>query len=371
MGAGNVHLKVLLVDGPTCRIELIECHGLKTQRVNDQHKDASLSALLQVILRFVLYILLVGAMFYYVEPDTFSEYGDSCWFTLVSMSTVGYGDYYPNTPAGRYLNCFVIVLGTYVFGGIFSSVLQFFMARRELSETREINAASRMKSTAAMRGGNLIIGAAIHAHHHGRRDIRGMAKEEPLTKIYAMMAGFFGLLFVAIFFFRYYEPWAEEGDDGFEDWDVTIHFLLVTVSTVGYGDIAPGSLLGRIFGALLIVLGVALLAQIMSLWVEHFEVVKQKKLRKVVMEQSLTSMDEFEFFDRDGESDGVIEKHEFLGKMLILIDACDELLVQDIMDRFAELDVDNSGHLDKNDFITRGDVASFGNVEDDPTPTTS
>merc|ERR1719461_1885191 len=127
-----------------------------------------------------------------------------------------------------------------------------------------------------------------------------------------MMLGFLLLLILGCIFFKYYEPWADDGESSFEDLDVSVHFLFVTVTTVGYGDVSPSSLLGRVFGSVFIVLGVTLLAEITSLWIEHFELSKQKKLRQVVMEQSLTSMDEFEYFDQEGESDGIIEKHEFL-----------------------------------------------------------
>ena len=42
--------------------------------------------------------------------------GEAMWWALVTMSTVGYGDYVPVTPAGRVIGVLVLILGVALFG---------------------------------------------------------------------------------------------------------------------------------------------------------------------------------------------------------------------------------------------------------------
>jgi voltage-gated potassium channel len=46
---------------------------------------------------------------------TFGSWGDSVWWALTTLTTVGYGDHVPVTPAGRLM---VMVIGVAVLGGV-------------------------------------------------------------------------------------------------------------------------------------------------------------------------------------------------------------------------------------------------------------
>jgi voltage-gated potassium channel len=46
-----------------------------------------------------------------VEPDTFSSYGEACWWAVQTVSTVGYGDQVPTTTAGRAVASLVMIFG--------------------------------------------------------------------------------------------------------------------------------------------------------------------------------------------------------------------------------------------------------------------
>lgn len=62
-----------------------------------------------------------------VEPDTAPEFSDGLWWSLVTLSTVGYGDIVPQTTFGKGLASILIMLGIGVFGyaaGFMSSVLE-------------------------------------------------------------------------------------------------------------------------------------------------------------------------------------------------------------------------------------------------------
>ena len=70
-----------------------------------------------------------------------------------------------------------------------------------------------------------------------------------------------GLVFVVILFgyiFYITEPTVESAGDGF-------YWALVTVTTVGYGDITPTTPLGKLIASFLILLGIGLIATITAI----------------------------------------------------------------------------------------------------------
>ena len=70
---------------------------------------------------FVLFIVLIFAssLMYHVEheaqPEAFSSIPTSMWWGIVTLTTIGYGDTYPVTPAGKVVAAGVAVLGIAVY----------------------------------------------------------------------------------------------------------------------------------------------------------------------------------------------------------------------------------------------------------------
>ncbi len=65
------------------------------------------------------------------QPDKFRNLADAIWWCIVTLTTVGYGDAYPITHAGRWVAGFTVLVGLGIFGtfvsligGAFISVLQ-------------------------------------------------------------------------------------------------------------------------------------------------------------------------------------------------------------------------------------------------------
>lgn len=57
--------------------------------------------------------------------------GDALYFTIITVSTVGYGDIHPVTGAGKVLAAFLIVIGVGTFLAIIASVTEMVLERRE------------------------------------------------------------------------------------------------------------------------------------------------------------------------------------------------------------------------------------------------
>jgi len=78
--------------------------------VSDVIKEQKSSLLAVCVLAFS-YILISALIVFNVEPDTFSNFFDAVYWATVSLTTVGYGDIYPVSTAGR-----VITMLSSLFG---------------------------------------------------------------------------------------------------------------------------------------------------------------------------------------------------------------------------------------------------------------
>ena len=56
---------------------------------------------------------------------------DSLWYTIVTISTVGYGDQYPVTDAGRMIGTGIIVVGVGIFGTFTGYLANFFLSPKK------------------------------------------------------------------------------------------------------------------------------------------------------------------------------------------------------------------------------------------------
>ena len=78
--------------------------------INDVVREQK-SPLIAVCVLAVSYILISALIVFNVEPDTFRDFFDAIYWATVSLTTVGYGDIYPVSTAGR-----VITMLSSLFG---------------------------------------------------------------------------------------------------------------------------------------------------------------------------------------------------------------------------------------------------------------
>jgi voltage-gated potassium channel len=90
-----------------------------------------------VLFAFVLNIVF-GVLFYFAERNAQDGLTiiDSIWWAMVTMTTVGYGDYYALTPLGRFLisyPCMIIGIGIigYLVGSVAETVLDHVSKRKK------------------------------------------------------------------------------------------------------------------------------------------------------------------------------------------------------------------------------------------------
>ncbi len=69
-----------------------------------------------------------------VEGANITTASDAIWYVLVTISTVGYGDQFPVTNAGRVLGTAIIVLGVGIFGTLTGFLANAFIAPRRTED---------------------------------------------------------------------------------------------------------------------------------------------------------------------------------------------------------------------------------------------
>jgi voltage-gated potassium channel len=93
-------------------------------------------ALSLIIVATVAFVLLGAVAMRLVEPDTFTNIGDALWFSVVTVSTVGYGDIVPETTPGRFVASVIMIVGLAFVPAVTAIVINTNMARREAERSR-------------------------------------------------------------------------------------------------------------------------------------------------------------------------------------------------------------------------------------------
>ena len=114
--------------------------------------DKAAGGLLSVILIAIL-VLEFGSLLILVAETgvpgaTITNAGDATWYTIVTMSTVGYGDVSPVSGMGRAIGALIIVVGVGVFGTLTGFVANIFLSPSHAVEAAPpTTAASTERST--------------------------------------------------------------------------------------------------------------------------------------------------------------------------------------------------------------------------------
>ncbi|QSX33001.1 ion transporter [Shewanella avicenniae] len=102
-----------------------------------QRRQATLASLMVAMVTIIAFssvmILLVESG---IDSANIKSAEDAIWWSLVTISTVGYGDFYPVTTVGHVIGAIVIVCGVSFFGVISGYMASLFVAPDE-EENRE------------------------------------------------------------------------------------------------------------------------------------------------------------------------------------------------------------------------------------------
>jgi len=96
---------------------------------------------------FLATVLMSGVAVFFIERGRnphFRSVEDGLWWSVVTLTTVGYGDIYPMTRTGRVLAFFVLLLGIGVVGVVTGKIASALVERR-IKEGRGLTGAHKMK----------------------------------------------------------------------------------------------------------------------------------------------------------------------------------------------------------------------------------
>jgi voltage-gated potassium channel len=102
------------------------------------------------LLFVTLLIILIGTIGIFVfekgNNDSIKNISDALWWTIVTITTVGYGDIYPSTVFGRIIAVFLMIIGIGVLG-MFTATIATFLVNEKIKEERGLKAFDGTKHT--------------------------------------------------------------------------------------------------------------------------------------------------------------------------------------------------------------------------------
>jgi voltage-gated potassium channel len=93
----------------------------------------------------VAVVVIGAAVAYRAEHPSnpeFASYGDSLWWAIVTLTTVGYGDIVPQTLEGRLTGVLIMVAGVGILGVLAGSLASFFRVGSSEDESSDNDEAS-------------------------------------------------------------------------------------------------------------------------------------------------------------------------------------------------------------------------------------
>jgi potassium channel subfamily K len=237
---------------------------------------------------------------------------DALYFSIVSFTTVGYGDISPKSDAGKLFNCFFAVMGIIIIGISLGYIGQHFVQVQLNALTKDEGEDSDEESVEVKKpSGILSFFYAIL----------------PTIVTVALGAVVIGMI----------EGWS---------WIDSLYWCIITTSTVGYGDLSPSGTTSRWVAIFFIPIGVAVVSAAIGNVANTFVEAEVEKANKKFLRREVTLRD-LEKMNADG--DGEVSMLEFVEHMLLAMGKVDKTMLDELHAQFNRLDADGSGGLQQDD----------------------
>ncbi|CAM9796838.1 unnamed protein product [Ectocarpus fasciculatus] len=184
---------------------------------------------MKLILVFLYFV--IGCIFYRtnMEWDTL----ECIYFITVSITTVGYGDYYPDNDAGRMFTCFFVAIGIVVVFGVINEFAQSAIA------SAEAHALERLDDD---RTDDEVLTGLVSYQYTAPR----------VRKVIVSILAICSCILAGTIFFYY-----NEDNCSFIE---AFYFSFITTMTVGYGGLATEKGSSRAFSVVFTLFSVILVA---------------------------------------------------------------------------------------------------------------
>jgi voltage-gated potassium channel len=110
----------------------------KRPRIEQRYESLNMWRAVRLVAAVALTIMLVAALLErLVEPEEFTSYPIALWWSVVTVATVGYGDFVPHTGIGR-----MVAAGTIVFSmALIPTVTSLIVAALVTKVQRQVESA--------------------------------------------------------------------------------------------------------------------------------------------------------------------------------------------------------------------------------------
>jgi len=267
-----------------------------------------------IIAPLILISYLFGGAFLFMEFEDWT-FWEAFYFCVISLATVGYGDVTPETDFEKIFTVFYIYIGIAFVAGIVGGLVGLILGGMLEEERNE--------------GANVTTPGGKSAWYQLNRDISEILRACVLIALLTVIGSIVYRL-----------------NEGMSTVDA-VYFSMITLATVGYGDIDQRKESTKIFDIFYILIGVPLMGLAVSKFAKVAHRRHQQRWVKQFEEQGVT-MDMIRTIDRDNS--GTIDRHEFLSYILLYIGKVKAIEINSINELFDTLDADGGGTLDVNDF---------------------
>ena len=263
--------------------------------------------------------------------------GDSLYFTVVTLTTVGYGDFVPFTRTGKGFLCFFCLSGVALIGITLGEIVAYLID----IEQKAVDKVNRLRKYHMI--------GEVHETSDKDRVCDTRKEDDAVEKeIQMFWYHFFKIIFVRFlpvqvvlsviaFFFVL---------NGRGDRTEVFYFLIVTSLSIGYGDITPSGATERVILSIVILISVGCMGDFVAN--VSYLVVRNRKLRKL---QRLQSLEQFVkcMKKMDISGDDKVEMSEYFEYMLVCLGLVEKDLMDELRRSFTKMDQTKTGYISKND----------------------
>ncbi|WP_110928841.1 potassium channel family protein [Bacillus massiliglaciei] len=87
--------------------------------------------LIRLLIIISVFLFAFGLIIHMMEPETFPSLFEGIWWAIVTMSTVGFGDYVPQTAAGKWIGIILILSGAGLITSYFASIAKLSISAEQ------------------------------------------------------------------------------------------------------------------------------------------------------------------------------------------------------------------------------------------------